>query len=260
MRRAFRGNLVKCEDVLYGVDLGADYCAEHEWGIDRLNKSFGINTEDVGVNKRLQTKEALQNVVFKEFTYSKVKYTVLMYYEHLCGSHWTDDLPEFKKYVRFNIGLPTKEDELFTAAWSEGSFAICTTKKNRYIIDLVFEAIRKKTLVVGFSKEAKYRNPGLLLCDADLMPEEVKKTMKLEDEAYNRLQKAAFADTNIKAILKEAGKSYYGLAADWTNGEGSEIKYFLNPREQDIYQWGWYSLQDLLDWCKDEGKILKAKK
>ena len=56
MRRAFRGNLVKCEDVLYGVDLGADYCAEHEWGIDRLNKSFGINTEDVGVNKRLQTK------------------------------------------------------------------------------------------------------------------------------------------------------------------------------------------------------------
>ena len=62
MRRAFRGNLVKCEDVLYGVDLGADYCAEHEWGIDRLNKSFGINTEDVGLNKRLQTKEALQTV------------------------------------------------------------------------------------------------------------------------------------------------------------------------------------------------------
>ena len=61
-------------------------------------------------------------------------------------------------------------------------------------------------------------------------------------------------------ILKEAGKSYYGLAADWTNGEGSGIKYFLNPKEQDIYQWGWYSLQDLLDWCKDEGKILKAKK
>lgn len=35
MRQGFRNEILFLEGKLVGVSLGADYCAEHEWGIDK---------------------------------------------------------------------------------------------------------------------------------------------------------------------------------------------------------------------------------
>ena len=46
MRRGYNSELIKDEQgQLLGFNLGADYCAEHEWGIDKIKRCFGIDVD-----------------------------------------------------------------------------------------------------------------------------------------------------------------------------------------------------------------------
>jgi hypothetical protein len=46
MRRACNDfSILKDETKFYGISLGYDYCAEHEWGIDGIRRKLGIDKE-----------------------------------------------------------------------------------------------------------------------------------------------------------------------------------------------------------------------
>jgi hypothetical protein len=57
MRKAFRGGFIAHNGKEIGIYLGADFCAEHEWGIKKLKSTFGIGeTKKPGVPRRMITK------------------------------------------------------------------------------------------------------------------------------------------------------------------------------------------------------------
>ncbi len=60
----------------------------------------------------------------------------------------------------------------------------------------------------------------------------------------------------VKAILKRSGKEWFSLDRVEDCGKDG-VRVWLNPYEQQIHDWGWFTLQDLRDWAHNKGPIMK---
>lgn len=58
----------------------------------------------------------------------------------------------------------------------------------------------------------------------------------------------------VKLALQDQGKEWHSLER-WQWMEGS-IKFWLNPNEQDIYNSGWFSIDDLIAWSHNTGPVM----
>ena len=59
---------------------------------------------------------------------------------------------------------------------------------------------------------------------------------------------------DVKSALTDQGKEWHSLERwQWMDGE---IRFWLNPNEQDIYRAGWFSIDDLIAWAQDRGPIM----
>jgi len=59
----------------------------------------------------------------------------------------------------------------------------------------------------------------------------------------------------VKATLSDQGKEWYSLER-WQYMDG-EIRFWLNPKDQDLYHTGWFSIDDLIAWARDAGSIMQ---
>jgi hypothetical protein len=58
----------------------------------------------------------------------------------------------------------------------------------------------------------------------------------------------------VKAALRDQHKDWHSLERwQWMEGE---IRFWLNPVEQDIYKTGWFSIDELIAWTHDHGPVL----
>ena len=55
----------------------------------------------------------------------------------------------------------------------------------------------------------------------------------------------------VKRELKENGKDFISLSR-WAHTLGGEIIFWLNPMQQNIHNSGWFTLDDLKKWAKDD--------
>src|SRR5919108_312906 len=61
----------------------------------------------------------------------------------------------------------------------------------------------------------------------------------------------------VKTTLQDQGKEWYSLERwQWMEGE---IKFWLNPTDQDIYRTGWFSIDDLIAWTQNLGPMIIEK-
>lgn len=59
---------------------------------------------------------------------------------------------------------------------------------------------------------------------------------------------------DVKVTLQDQGKEWHSLERwQWIDGE---IRFWLNPNDQDIYRTGWFSIDDLISWTHDQGPIV----
>jgi hypothetical protein len=59
---------------------------------------------------------------------------------------------------------------------------------------------------------------------------------------------------DVKVTLSEQGKEWHSLERwQWMDGE---IRFWLNPNEQDLYRTGWFSIDDLIAWTGELGPIV----
>jgi len=264
MRRAFHAKLIYHEAKFLGINLGYDYCAEHEWGIKGLEEAFGLNSMLMGV-QRYQNSIVPNGIYSKmetiEFTDHKTPW-VGLYFD--ARQYFAMDKKELKKHMP----LPFKqtEDEIATA-WDDHSFAIVVHKNNKWIINEIIDAINRKDLAIGIGNSCNpFSRGGLQLMIVSYMPQEMKDAILESHEDYDKLMKAV-DKTRIKETLKKAGKGYYALAPQWYSPEfkpaGRTLKtkykvvFFLNPHEQSKYDSGWFTVEELKDWTKEKGIILK---
>ena len=74
------------------------------------------------------------------------------------------------------------------------------------------------------------------------------------DKEDYELQKAV-DKTKIVETLKKANKEYYALEPRFFDGV---LKFWLNPKEQSKYNYGWFTVDELLLWTKNEGPIMMS--
>ena len=265
-----------------GINLGWDFCAEHEQGLKGLKYSFGIPERAmrrrdvrrlvqenlVGANARTVTKVPRELQLLELGDYAYLIFADL---------HWMkkEDLTE--KFL--NDILEAYGDEELATAWSEGvdgSGQFGVRMKNdafnlgTMVLGQIYEAFKRRDVMIfsmGTGSNNPFARPGLVIAIRSRVPEEWLTKMKESDEDYLNLTEAA-EKTGIEAKLKAAGKRYFALSPRWASSIKStsdgEVKsqhsviFWLNPHEREN-NFGWYTVEQLMDWIDGKGPIPKVR-
>jgi len=264
MRKAFKGGFVAGTDGKeIGIYLGADFCAEHEWGIKGIKNTFGIGVnKEPGLPRRMITKlPKSEGDVYDEelrlFTVGDNTYLVFAY------KNTIDWIQNPKSQERRYSELTIRKDEQLATAWDEKNFGVIVDKTHKALLEEIYAAFQKKDIALCAGGGGIFDNPGISIVIASKIDEESKKIWKEGDEDYQRLLKAD-EETTIKKYLKEKKKEYFALSPRWAKDIKSEtcktqypVVYWLNPMEQDKNNCGWYTVEDLKLWGEDKGPVIK---
>lgn len=254
MRHANDAEVMKINGRVVGFNLGADFCAEHEWGIKGIKRKFGINEDKLGIDSRM-INVVPNSLIYKDITYEKMRCHLLVLVPYYYDD---DDLCINKEKLRswelFSYGL---ERVGIVTAWDEKSFAILVTDKYKDELKDLYEAFINLDVAVDIAPSESFKNGGLKFYIKSRLPEETIQSIKNVDLDYIALQKAA-EKTGIKKILEKAGKKYFALSPRWKDDNKKEVIFWLNPYYQNINNCGWFTVDDLKEWIDGKGKIPKS--
>jgi len=155
--------------------------------------------------------------------------------------------------------LALEEKEL-AAAWDEGSFGVKVISKHREVLTMLDNAFQNKNGVIMLSgKDNPFANRGLLLVDYSKIPEETKNEFRKNDKEY-RDEQAMFRkmeqESRVYELLKESKKGFIALHIARLD-ENRQPLWLLNPLDRSC-KWGFYTTEQLRQWAKDEGPVLKV--
>jgi hypothetical protein len=282
MRRGYDSELIKDEQGnLLGINLGADYCAEHEWGIDGIKNHFGINIDSgekpfadwwnnlmgvkklplLGIEKRAITKCAELvpgecEISIRDYKNPKskaVKYKIS--YVGFRPYYSSSKEEGFEKLIKSSV-YSVSETENVWGWWSEGDFLIASTDKNA--IEQLHKALQEVDATISVGGGHVFKNGGLHFMIKSRISDDIVKEVYNQDLDHFNLKKAAVA-TGIYDKLEKAGKKFYALSPRWKDEQKKEVVFWLNPQEQHSNNACWASIEDLKDWIKGVGKIPKQK-
>lgn len=233
---------------LAGIALGSDACAEHEWGTEDMRRSFGLLSEDAadGIERRLIRKE------HKGLTFTKEKKRDYLFFipeDFYRQPGWWVNESELKRWG----------DEAIIAAWDSKSFGIIAyDDASRANLKKLHEAFLAKDVAFWTSIGVFHTGGGLIFVIASKVDEEDKKLL-LDNDLDVKALKVAAKETGIEAALEKAGRSYLALSPRWAK-EHNKTKYkvifWLNPRDQDKYNYGWFTVEELQEWVQEKGPII----
>lgn len=270
---------------IYAISLGADFVAEHEWGIKQTYRSFGINPENIGknpigVDSRLVTRRpehmrlTEHKVRKRPGNYSVGWKGVLL----MMGSHYRrSDEDADPKELREMYDSPGRDDDQMplSTAWSDGDFAIFARKDDeiQFLRDLD-EAFTNLDVVIWLGGGGTFRNSGLCFGIRSRLPKEMIDEFENADN-YQIILEQADAATGIKDRLKAAREEadrgqypkpfgYFALSPQLINEEMQEqrgtthpVIYWLNPNDQQNVNFGWFTVEELDQWIAGEGPCLE---
>jgi len=292
MRKAYSEVTVIGEDSkIQGLCLGYDHCSEHEWGIkgirrkleqnDRVyNKTLGIVTKSVlGAETRMV--HNYENIVLGKFDYWHRKGTqishekkngykkkIAFFLETKGISIYADDQESALREGRCNMlsyyELEREEppEGFLWSEWDENNLRAVFT--NEDIFDALKDVIKSKNLLVGLGGSLNpFAGAGLYILDFRAYSEDDVKEMAQADLNHiNMLEYARL--TMIEKRLKKAGKSWFALSPKKLNKEDMKkhktkfsVIFWLNPTEQRIVNYGWFTVEELRMWIKGKGPIVK---
>ena len=262
MRKAYKNiDWIKSGKEIVGINLGFDFCSEHEWGIKdiqnlleipKLNRTnAGYESRKINSNKNIFTWE-------KTFTSNKKKnkwYLILCLNLYRELDYYKDDfLNKIKSYTKYYQNVTIYSE------WCEYGFFFATTNKEGY--ETIKKAAENMTLCVGIGiSNNPFSNGGLVLVDMENLDEESKKDLRKKD--IKSLDLLKYSDDILKFLqpkLDAANKTYSSLSPQWKdhkNKTSYDIIYWLNPRNQQEYHYGWFTVEELELWANGEGPIVK---
>ncbi|AJF60934.1 TPA: hypothetical protein HA239_03170 [Candidatus Woesearchaeota archaeon] len=235
------------DDKVMGINLGWDAATEHETGIRELRKSFGI-----GLDEKLLGYEARKNTaVPKTLFYHEDETASLVFVPYSSISSIEEALGYIPKLY---------DGEDLATGWESDAFAVRTTLEHGAALKNVYEAFRKKSGIIMLgNRTTPFANPGLILMDYRKIPEEylekareIDRTHREEQANYRRLEK----ESGVFELLEKGGKEYFALSIRGL-GENGKPRWWLYPEQQDRYEAGWYSTEDLKLWAKNKGPVMR---
>lgn len=248
MRAGRDQEMLELEGKLVGVNLGADYCAEHEWGIKGIQRELGIDITKLGLDKRRISNvskdlEWLENIQIGSYKKDKARWSGIWFGKVYSGGHYFDSSAYGDLYSQ----------------WSENGFCILASTPEKVAqLKQVYEAFARNDIAIWLGGGGVFQNAGLCIAIASNLPKDVTDKWYQADVDANKIREE-FAATGIEEKLKKAGKSYFALSP--RRDKDGSLMYWLNPMQQDKNNYGWFKLDDLDAWARDEGPIpMKNKK
>jgi hypothetical protein len=247
MRSGRDQEILETEGKLIGVNLGADYCAEHEWGIKGIKSRLGIDDSKQGLSKRIISSTHkdltwLENVSFDKKSKSKWSGIWL-------GSIYNNE-PYFDRGASFAKAIYSQ--------WDESGFCVLSNDATTLAkLKTIYQAFETKDIAIWLGGGGVFQNAGLCIAIASHLPKDVTDKW-LTTDVDNEQIKKEFAATGIEEKLKKAGKGYFALSP--RRDKDGSLMYWLNPMEQKQNNCGWFKLNELEAWAKNEGPIPMKKK
>ena len=267
MRKAFNNvQVIGDDDIFYGISLGYDYCAEHEWGIDKLRSKFGIDNKKMGAEGRKITKG---DVLFAEDDTMSVLTSRKPY-------------PEKKEYtpkdlLASDIRHFGKDIE---TAWDEDDFCIASQNKEFFkYIHYLYHHFQDKNILICFlsSKIPAFENASLSVLIYDKLPKEITDAMYGADKKSDDLMlyeiEIGVKDLKDKTRAGYKGEKYYmACSPRWIDyedpknreeikkklGTKYDIQFWINYSDDDDDNYGWYTAEQIIQWLSTPGLKLKS--
>lgn len=262
------------KDNLIAVNLGADFTAEHEWGIDKLNRTLGINDDQnvLGIERYRVTLPHPESVMLVEKKKNDVALIIVEPYD---VKYWPDR--DFKDIGRDELHV---YDNKLATAWCESSLGI-RSKDGKEIgfIRQIHKAILAKDAAVWRGGGHVFKNSGLMIGIISAIPDKEKQEMYDSHVDYRNLIEASEA-TGIKVKIDTLNQEFveqhngnataivckpYGyssLRPAWVENRTKDTKhkvvYWLSPYDYKKYTSGWYTVEELEQWIKGEGPVVKS--
>lgn len=262
MRKGEKPEIVVSEDgAVFGVNLSADFCAEHEWGIKRLMGDFGI-TDDIAQYGMVRRKITIcpKTIAWVEYTKEKEKYAGFIFREYFYDEKPSRAASESTELYIYKPFRPRKDEKPRTlaAAWSESDFAVVSTDPAQIAqLKEIFNEFARLNIVIMIGARELFGNGGLIIGIADRIPQKYVDMWYAADKDWHEIRKEVEA-SGIEELLKKAGKRYYALSP--RRQKDGTIHFWLNPMEQDKNNYGWFTYEALKLWALGEGPIPKEKK
>lgn len=232
---------------MVGIYMGADFTSEHEWGIKGIQKQLGLNDGLYGIERRRIRNQQINLITLGPKIGS---------YLYLESGVTTQN---FKNSSSFRETQLYGDDATLSTAWDERSFCIHVRGKENVekLKDLHAAANSEDAAIwIGKLSNNPFENAGLILCIVSRVDPKHLNRMEEADRDHERLLQAA-EKTGIADRLKKAGKVWFALSPAWADDAKTQVRFWLNPYRQDLYESNWYSVEDLDLWAKDQGPVLK---
>jgi hypothetical protein len=254
----------------YGIFLAADYTAEHESGIKGIARDFGFKDFPEYFSEAKVTGD-FPALLEKSFSSTETIYPpegkvkkLKSKHKLICsGSDAGDDIDWIKSLTRRYA-----EETLITGAYDERSFAICGhTPEGIALIDEMIEAFKNKDVSIWNSGSLNpFGHGGLSFGITSRIPEKgIRFYDKSREEARDLVARAEATGIEEK-IVAAYGKQYAlspgAVLKSTVRGEiktNHDVMFWLNPRDQKNHNHGWYTVEDLEDWIKGKGPVIKSK-
>jgi hypothetical protein len=253
------GFLLTDEQKVLAINLGADYCAEHEWGIKGINQAFGfgLNDSKLGLERRQVTGTPLvlwlDKIPFKRYNSKTRKNETLKFSGFMFHSYYKEQDEDVKDMLT-RQAYPGENN--IVSMWDEQGFAVlCGNEGDIASLKEIYDSFSKKDIAIWRGGGGVFKNAGLVIAIASRLPKEVTDNWYQADADNKKIKEEVLA-MGIEAKLRKAGKGYFALSPR-RQGDGS-IKFWLNPTEQDKNNHGWYDLKDLEEWAENRGPIPKG--
>jgi len=268
---------------VWGVVLAGDYTAEHEQGIKSLLKRLGIDPEGLMVEGRSMagggrtinsisgqvtethsvpapTDKNPQRTARKKIISKPISLSTSRYFEKMADV--------VRQATRWDFDKPV------TGAWDEKDFAIIAWSDDaksflRSLTDAF--AAGDVTMWIGGAGSNPFARGGLIIGITSRLPAKGVETLNDMDDDTRRLAEAT-QKTGIEDLLRDAvakGKiqskpwlpsPWHALAPAWSSPKDQtkfEVKFYLNPGDQQLYKHGWFTVEELQAWAEGKGPIVK---
>lgn len=274
MRNSPKVEPVEVNGEIIGFALSADFTAEHEQGIKEIKSSFNIDNTTVKEHVQNKLKNFVKKLTYKipyKPSFSKNSQNLYIVKNKsnlfLCSKEsYNGEKYEPKKLERF-IYISDKD---FAGSWDESEFAICAknTKENLALFEMLIQAEKENDVFIGFFPEVLRQ--GLLVIKGSKIPKETLDNYAASVQEMEKMYVEAF-ESKIFEILQKAGKKWFYLEPKFYAGEKGfhsayndypegTLLFWLNPMDQQTNASGYFSIEELLHWAKNEGPVVERKK
>jgi len=236
MERGTSGtDLIEHEGEVIGLAFGGDATTEHECGIRPIRAAFGMKDTYEGI-ERCRIRKVPQ------YQWEDNGDEAILVFGH-------PDLDDIRKRI-----LDFRRSGILACAWSDAEFGIRARGDMRKHLLTFKDAIDRKraALLLG----SGFLIGGFHLILINKFPADANAEWIERDRKNKRLKKA-WAKSGVEELLRKAGKEWFSLGGRVIESDDGELRTWLNPQAQHIHNYGWFTFDELRQWARNEGPVMK---